>query len=474
MGAPGPSTLAAPPRRDILRFLDAKTIHFVSLGCPKNRVDTEVLAGVATDLGMTLVPDADGAEVIVVNTCGFIGPAKEESVETILEMAEHRLHGRCRRLVVAGCLSQRYPEDLAREFPEVDNFLGTSDLLALGPVLRGEAARQGVGEAGRFVYAATTPRLPTTARHTAYVKIAEGCSRRCAFCVIPSMRGDQQSRPVDDVVREVRALVAGGVVEINLVSQDTVSYGWDLRDGTTLAKLVRTVARVDGVRWLRLHYLYPQRLTEDLVDAIAEEDTVVKYVDMPLQHASTRMLGIMRRGVGGDRQRRLIERLRTRIEGLVFRTTFIAGHPGETEADFEELCDLVRWGRFDHVGVFRYSDEEGTPAFDRTDKVPARDAARRHRTLMSLQRRIARDLNRARVGKVLDVLVDGVSDESDLLLEGRHAGQAPEVDGKVLLTDGTARQGDIRRALVVQASDYDLVASLDPSARRPVHLPVAG
>jgi ribosomal protein S12 methylthiotransferase len=459
-----------------------RTIHFVSLGCPKNRVDTEVLAGVAAQAGYELVGDADAASVIVVNTCGFIGPAKEESVDTILEMAEHRTAGRCERLVVAGCLAQRHARELAAEIPEIDNLLGTSDLLALGAVLSGEGVKDGVGEAGRFVYAAETPRLPSTLRHTAYVKIAEGCSRRCAFCVIPSMRGDQRSRPVDDVVREVEALVSGGVVEVNLVSQDTVSYGRDLAEKTTLAALVGAVARVPGVRWLRLHYLYPQRLTDELVDVVASEPTVVKYVDMPLQHASTRMLGVMRRGVGGDRQKRLLARLRERIPGVVLRTSFIVGHPGETEADFEELMELVESERFDHVGVFRYSDEEGTPAAELPDKVPAKVASRRHRALMALQKKIARQKNRARVGQTLDVLVEGGSDESEFLLEGRHAGQAPEVDGKVYLTDGTARPGEIRRATVVQASDYDLVASLDaiPSAdpiriRPPrVRLPVAG
>jgi ribosomal protein S12 methylthiotransferase len=461
MGA-GPLVLPAAPKD---APTGARTIHFVSLGCPKNRVDTEVMAGVADRAGYRLVAEPDEAAVIVVNTCGFIGPAKEESVDTILEMGRYKEAGSCERLVVAGCLAQRYAGELAAEMPEVDHFVGTSDLLALGPVLAGESARMSVSDPGKYVYSAATPRLRSTARHFAWVKIAEGCSRHCSFCAIPAMRGTQKSRSVDDVVAEVRGLVETGAVEVNLVSQDTIAYGRDLRDGTTLAKLLRAIARVDGLGWLRVFYLYPEQMTEELVDVLAEEARIVKYVDMPLQHASSAMLRLMKRGVEADRQRRVIERVRARIPGVTFRTAFIVGHPGETDADFDELCELVSWAKFEHVGVFRYSDEEGTGAAALQGKVPAKVAAARHRKLMSMQRKIARAANRALVGRELDVLVEGTSDESDYLLQGRHAGQAPEVDGVVFLANCgeiPPTAGSIVRARVTQAADYDLVAELEP------------
>lgn len=454
---PAPGAVAAVPS-------GARTIHFVSLGCPKNRVDTEVMAGVADRAGYRLVAEPEEASVIVVNTCGFIGPAKEESVDTILEMGRYKEAGSCERLVVAGCLSQRYSSELAAEMPEVDHFVGTSDLLALAPVLAGDSARMSVSDPGRYVYSAETPRLRSTAPHLAWVKIAEGCSRHCAFCAIPAMRGTQRSRPIEDVVAEVRGLVETGAVEVNLVSQDTIAYGRDRKDGTKLAALLRALARVDGLGWLRVFYLYPEQMTDELLEVLAEEPRIVKYVDMPLQHASGAMLRTMKRGVEADRQRRVVERIRERIPGVSFRTAFIVGHPGETEADFEELCELVRWARFEHVGVFRYSDEEGTGSAELSAKVPAKTAAARHRKLMALQRKIARAANRALVGRDLDVLVEGTSEESDYLLQGRHAGQAPEIDGMVYLAncgEVPPAPGSIVRATVTQAADFDLVATLE-------------
>jgi ribosomal protein S12 methylthiotransferase len=421
------------------------------------------MAGVASQAGYRLVPDPEDAAVIVVNTCGFIGAAKEESVDTILEMGRFKEAGTCERLVVAGCLAQRYPRELAAELPEVDHFVGTSDLLALAPVLAGTSERMSVSEPGRYVYTAQTPRLRSTPRHLAWVKIAEGCSRRCAFCVIPSMRGKQRSRPVADVLAEVRALVDAGAVEVDLVAQDTIAYGRDRGDGTSLATLLRALARVDGLAWLRVFYLYPEKASDELFDVLASEPTIVKYVDMPLQHASGNMLRAMKRGVEADRQRRIVERVRARIPGVTLRTAFIVGHPGETDADFDELCELVAWARFERMGVFRYSDEEGTASADLPGKVPAKVAAARHRKLMSLQRKIARAANRALVGQTVDVLVEGVSDESEWLLQGRHAGQAPEIDGQVYLAncgDTPPAAGSIVRARITQAADYDLVATL--------------
>jgi len=437
-----------------------RTIHFVSLGCAKNRVDTEIMLGVGDAAGFRVVEDPSEAEVIVVNTCGFIGPAKEESVDTILEMSRYKDEGSCERLVVAGCLAQRYVSQLAGDMPEVDHFLGSSDMLRLGEILADRGERLMVGNPADYTIRATDPRRLTQLGHSAYVKIAEGCNRTCSFCAIPSIRGKQRSRPVDDLAREVEWLVAQGVVEANLVSQDTVAYGRDLAERPTLAQLVRALADVRGLRWLRLHYLYPEALTAELLEVLGGHANVLPYVDMPLQHASDSMLRRMRRGHGGRRIYDVVERLRSALPGLVFRTTFIVGHPGESEEDFAELCRLVEWAEFDHVGVFLYSHEEGTHAGEMTDLVPAKTARSRQRKLMQLQRGISRRRAKSRIGTELDVLVDGPSEESEILLDGRWWGQAPEVDGKVILANGTARPGELRRARVTAAADYDLVADL--------------
>ena len=445
-----------------------KTIHFVSLGCPKNRVDSEVMLGVARGAGYAHVDDADLAEVIVINTCGFIGEAKKESIDAILEMADLKDKGRLQRLVVSGCLSQRHPEELAKEMPEVDHFLGSSDMMKLGKVLSGEADRMLVGNPADWVVGAGSPRVLSTPGGSAYVKIAEGCSRTCSFCVIPAMRGTQRSRPVNDVVEEVRRLVSEGVREVNLISQDTIAYGRDLprgEDKAALAELVAAVAEVPGLHWARVFYLYPEAMSEALLDLLANHPRVVPYVDMPLQHAADAMLRRMRRGHGGDRLRRVVGELRERVPGLTFRTAFIVGHPGETEEEFEELCAFVKWAEFDRVGVFRYSDEEECGSFALDGKVPARVAERRHRKLMSLQRGISHAKNQALVGKEMEVLVEGQSDEHEFVMMGRHAGQAPEIDGQVYLSGGEARPGEIRRVMITQASDYDLVGELcDPDA----------
>jgi ribosomal protein S12 methylthiotransferase len=432
----------------------------VSLGCPKNRVDSEVMLGVARDAGFSHVADAGEAEVIVVNTCGFIGEAKKESIDAILEMAQMKESGRCRRLVVTGCLSQRHPEELAREMPEVDHFLGSSDMLKLEDVLGEKADRMLVGSPADWLVGAASPRALSTPTGSAYVKIAEGCNRTCSFCVIPQMRGKQRSRPVADLVQEVRGLVGQGVREVNLISQDTVAYGRDASDAPRLPHLVAAVADVPGVHWVRLFYLYPETLDDALVELLASHPRVVPYVDMPLQHAADAMLQRMKRGHGGDRLRRVVEKLKTKVPHLTFRTAFIVGHPGETEAEFDELCAFVRWAEFDRVGVFRYSDEESAASFGLGGKVPDKVAARRHRRLMSLQRSIAHAKNARLVGSELEVLVEGPSDEHEYVIMGRHAGQAPEIDGQVYLSGGEARPGEIRRVAITQASDYDLVGEL--------------
>ena len=451
--------------------MSSKKIHFVSLGCPKNRVDSEVMLGVAAREGYAITDEAGEAEVIVVNTCGFVGEAKRESIETIFELAQMKEHGACEKLVVSGCLSQRYPTEMAADMPEVDHFLGSSDMLKLGSVLRGEADRMLVGNPAEWVIRASDPRVTTGPRASAYVKIAEGCNRKCSFCVIPQLRGKQRSRSADDVVREVEQLVANGVREVNLVSQDTIAWGQDKKyeDGE-LVDLVARVAEVKGLRWLRLFYLYPETIDERLIDLLANHPVVLPYVDMPLQHAADAMLKRMRRGCGKDRQKRVVARLRDKIPNLVFRTAFIVGHPGETDEEFDELCEFVTWARFERMGVFRYSDEETSHSTTLPDKVSARVAASRYRKLMTLQRKIAREANRALVGREMDVLVEGKSDEHDLVMQGRHAGQAPEIDGSVYLSGGEASPGEMRRVRISQASDYDLVGELvdrDTAPRAP-------
>ncbi len=447
-----------------------KKIHFVSLGCVKNRVDTEVMLGVATGGGWRIVDEPDEAEVIVVNTCGFIGEAKKESIDTIFELAEYKKVGACRKLVVTGCLSQRYSGDLAKQMPEVDHFLGSSDMMKLAGVLEGKAERMLVGNPADWVVKATDPRVVTQSRASAWLKLAEGCNRTCSFCVIPQIRGKQRSRTADDVVAEAEQLVANGAIELNLVSQDTVAWGRDLaKDArTSLADLVRRVADVKGLSWLRLFYLYPETIDDALIELLAHHPRVVPYVDMPLQHAADAMLKRMRRGHGKDRQRRVVERLRKAVPGLTFRTAFIVGHPGETQAEYDELVEFVQWARFEHAVVFRYSDEETCAAHDLPDKVKALTSANRARKLMGIQRKIAREKNRALIGRELDVLVEGPSEEHELVMKGRHAGQAPDIDGSVYLSEGEAFPGEMRRVRIAQASDFDLVGELlDAPTRRP-------
>jgi ribosomal protein S12 methylthiotransferase len=448
--------------------MSQRTFHLVSLGCPKNRVDSEVMLGVAERAGYRHVTEPSDAEVIVVNTCGFIDAAKQESIDTILELAEHKQAGTCHTLVVTGCLSQRYPDELANDLPEVDYLLGSSDMLKLGRVLSGDKNRILVGSPADWVIRARDPRTLSTRGSSAYVKLAEGCNRSCAFCVIPQLRGKQRSRPLDDIVREVKHLVERGVLEVNLISQDTIAYGRDRDDKPSLAEVVQRIAEVRGIRWVRLHYLYPETLTDELVELLTGHPRVLPYVDMPLQHASDAMLRRMKRGHGGKRLRRLVEQLRKRVEGLVFRTAFIVGHPGETEQDFEELREFVKWAEFERLGVFRYSDEPSTASHEQDGKVPARTAGARAKQLMTLQRRISRKKNKLLVGQELDVLVEGPSDESELVMVGRHAGQAPEIDGMVYLSGDVGAPGRIVRAKVVSATDYDLMAEvLDDATAAP-------
>ena len=436
----------------------ARTLHLVSLGCPKNRVDSEIMLGSLLNDGYRVVEDPSEAEVIVINSCAFIGEAKQESIDSIFEHAKYKETGRCQSLVVAGCLTQRYAEVLQNEMPEVDHFIGTGAYQRIGEIIRSERDRAVVPDPD-FVHSSLTPRLNSMPGFTAYLKVSEGCNNTCSFCIIPKLRGEMRSRPIADIVEEAGRLAEQGVVELNLVAQDLTAYGYDLPGRPKLAELLRELAKVD-VRWLRVHYAYPRDFSDALIDVMASEERIVKYLDMPLQHASDSMLKAMRRGRDRKFVEGLLRKLRERVPGLVMRTSFIVGFPGETAEDFDELRRFIETQRFEHVGVFEFSREEGTPSYDLPNQLPSRTKASRRNTLMKLQRGISRDYMNGLVGQELEVLVEGQSPETELLLQGRHAGQAPEIDGAVYINQGNARPGDIVRVLVEQAGDYDLVGGI--------------
>ena len=434
-------------------------IYFVSLGCPKNQVDTELMLGQVQAAGHELVDSPEASDVIVVNTCAFIDKAKEESVDTILEMAEYD-----KKLVVTGCLAQRYADELAKDIPEIDHILGSADFPSIAKVLKPAKKKLPVVQVSKtpaYIYDHEAPRVRIGAGHTAYVKIAEGCDRPCAFCIIPKLRGPQRSRSIDDIVAEARALAQQGVVEVNLIAQDLTRYGWDLDPRPSLAQLLRALGQVDELSWIRLHYTFPSAFDDDLIDAIASEPKVVKYVDVPLQHISDAMLKRMRRGHGSRVTRELVTKLRERIDGVVLRTTFIVGHPGETQQEFEELVEFVADAKFERAGAFTYSIEPGTTSAMLPNRVDPEVAEARRERLMELQRGISRARHEAMVGREIEVLVEGVSSESEYLLEGRWYGQAPGIDGVTYLADGQPPPGALVRARVTQACDYDLAASLE-------------
>ena len=445
-------------------------VFFRSLGCPKNRLDSEVMLGALALSGYALAERIEDADVAVVNTCSFIESAREESIDAILELAERREGSQLRALVVSGCLPQRYGGELAKELPEVDAFIGTLEFPRIADVLDGILAGRSRGvyvEAGRtHLMSERDPRLLIGPAHTAYLKIAEGCSRPCAFCAIPQIRGRFQSRRPESVLAEARQLAEAGVRELNLVAQDSTAYGWDLPGRPGLAPLLRRLDEVDGVEWIRLLYLYPSAISEELIEVLASSRRVLPYVDVPLQHASDRILRAMRRGVTRAKQRQLVERLRGQIPEVTLRTTFIVGFPGETEEDFSELLDFVRECRFERAGIFRYSDEEGTAAEKLPHKVP-RDVARtRQRRLGAIQSAIMAEKLSELSGRETTVLVDEAAVGG---LRGRMASQAPDVDGSVLLR-GDASPGDLVAVRIGARRGLDLEGQvLGPAAARRVH-----
>ena len=446
-------------------------IGFVSLGCPKNLVDSEVMMGLLAAKGHELTPHPGEADVLVVNTCSFIDPAKKESVDTILEMAEFKKTGRAQRLIVAGCLVERYRGDIRKEMPEVDAIVGTNEIEGIVAACEG-LSPVASGAPAPYLYHDLTPRVLATPRHFAYLKIAEGCDHPCTFCVIPQYRGRFRSRRFESVIAEAARLFGQGVREINLIGQDTTCYGEDLGLADGLPLLLERLARIETARekWIRFLYAYPNRVTQKLLDTMAAHPSLVKYIDMPLQHASAPVLKRMKRGGSNDIFLKLIERIRRTIPGVAIRTSFIAGFPGETAEDFAELCQFVQAARFDNLGVFAYSDEDTSASFALSGKVDGRTIHNRKRHLMALQRKIARARNRQLVGREVAVLVEGPSKETDLLWQGRMPTQAPEIDGVALINDfegAPPQPGEIRRLRIAEAHDYDVVGGLAASTEPP-------
>jgi len=440
-------------------------LGFISLGCPKNLVDSEVMMGILTREGYELTSHAEEAEVLVVNTCSFIESAQKESVDTILEMAEHKKSGAAKKLIVAGCLVERFREQILEQVPEVDAVVGTGEVERILEAVDGHL-RVLPARPPEFLYHDLTPRVITTPRHAAYVKIAEGCDHPCTFCIIPQLRGVFRSRRFESVVREAENLAAAGAREITLIGQDTTSYGEDLglRDG--LATLLERLAQIEDLTWVRFLYAYPNRVTQKLLDALAAHPRLAKYVDMPLQHASRNVLARMKRGSHGEAFQKLLERMRTTIPGVSLRTSFIVGFPGETEADFAELCDFVRAAKLDWMGVFEYSDVDNAGSHTLEGKVDAETITERRNRLMAIQKKISREKLRAWKGRTAEALVEGPSKDNPLVWEARLEGMAPDIDGKLYLTDielptgDAAVAGDFVRVEIEKTDAYDLIGRI--------------
>jgi len=453
--------LTAPPTTARAGELQDTRVALVHLGCPKNLVDSEHMLAAIAGAGATLTGDPTSADVLVVNTCAFIDGAKAESVERILEAEQWKKERSGRRLVVAGCLAERYADDLESEIPAIDALVGTGGVLEVVAAIGGNAVDKPGAVLPAWLPTARTPRILTTATHTAYLKLSEGCDHTCSFCIIPHLRGQHRSRPLEDLVAEATSLAEMGVKELNLIAQDSTSYGEDLgvRDG--LAGLIRALGAVDGLEWVRVHYAYPTRVTDAFLDALAETDNACKYIDIPLQHANRAVLQAMRRGGDGASLLRLLERIRSKVPGVSVRTTFIVGFPNETEKRYQELVEFVRAAQLERVGVFTYSHEEETTAHALRDRVPAAEKERRKRHLMRVQARISGRKNRALVGSRMRALIDAVQPDRDLAW-ARLEGQAPEIDGRVRIRGAELDPGELVDIEIVDASAHDLDAVVAP------------
>lgn len=438
-------------------------LALISLGCSKNLVDSEHYLGILSKRkGMELTSELSEADIVIVNTCGFIGDAKEESIETILEVSEFKETGNLKKLIVAGCLAQKYSEEILKELPEVDAVIGTGDIDKIEKVVDEILENKKVVETKNmtFLANANTERVLTTASHTAYLKISEGCNRACTYCIIPQMRGRLRSRSIEDIVEEAKRLVASGVREINLLAQETTEYGIDLYGDKKLAALMKELCKIEGLKWLRTYYMHPEYVTDELIEVMKSEEKICKYFDVPIQHVSDNILRNMARAKSGEQVKDVLNRIRKAIPEATIRTTLIVGFPGEIEENFQELMDYVREFEFDYAGVFKYSREEDTVAYNLPNQVPEEIKEKRYAELVNLQSEIAERKNRRLLGEEIEVMIDGVSSESEYLLEGRTRGQALEIDGKVLTTDGTAKPGEIVKVKFEQNFEYDFVGPI--------------
>lgn len=453
------------------RVFDGKTVFFTSLGCSKNLVDSQVMLGHMGLSGFSIADDPSKADAIIVNTCSFIEAAKKESVDTILEMSDYKNEdkGQCKALVVAGCMAQRYSTELEAELPEVDMIIGTGEYNKIVPLLKaledGKLEKKSFVEIPKFIHTEYDPRLNTSPFYTAWLKISEGCNRNCTFCIIPQLRGRLRSRSVESLVTEAKNLSNDGVRELNLISQDLSDYGVDLDEKNNLLELLTGLDSVDGIDWIRLFYFYPDELTDEVIEKMATTTKVCKYLDSPVQHFSSKVLRRMNRRITGEEIKRRIMRLRARLPEITLRTSLIVGFPGETEEDFMELLNGIKEVKFNHVGIFRYSDEEGTPAYKLKEKVPQDVIDERFDRLYEVQLEVVRELNQKFIGKTLDVLIEGEHDETELLVQGRHEGQAPDIDGKVIINDFSdikIEVGDLVKVEITEVLDHDLVGKIVP------------
>lgn len=438
-------------------------LALISLGCSKNLVDSEHYLGILSKRKkMELTSEIAEADIVIVNTCGFIGDAKEESIQTILEVSEFKETGNLKKIIVAGCLAQKYSDEILKELPEVDAVIGTGDVDKIEKVVDSILEDKKVVETSNMTFLANadTERVLTTASHTAYLKISEGCNRACTYCIIPQMRGRLRSRKIEDIVEETKRLVASGVREINLLAQETTEYGIDLYGDKKLAALMKELCKIEDLKWLRTYYMHPEYVTDELIEVMKSEDKICKYFDVPIQHVSDNILRNMARAKSGEQVKNVLNRIRKAIPDATIRTTLIVGFPGETEENFQELKEYVREFEFDYAGVFKYSREEDTVAYNLPDQVPEEIKERRYAELVNLQSEIAERKNRRFLGQEIEVMIDGVSSESEYLLEGRTRGQALEIDGKVLTTDGTAKPGEIVKVKVDQNFEYDFVGPI--------------
>ena len=438
-------------------------LSIVSLGCSKNLVDSEYLIGMLVNSNKFEITNLlEEAEVIIINTCGFIGDAKEESIQNILEISEYKKSGNLKKLIVAGCLAQRYSDEIIKEMPEVDGVIGTGEIDKILELVDEIFQEKKVTKVEKldFLGNSKTPRILTTNPHTAYLKIAEGCNRRCTYCIIPQLRGELRSRKIEDIVEEATLLAKAGVKEINLLAQEITEYGLDLYLKKALPDLLRELVKVEGIKWIRCYYMFPNSLTEEMIEVIKNEDKICNYFDVPIQHISSNILKNMKRANSGEQIKEILKKIRKEIPDSTIRTTVIVGFPGETEEEFQELKEFIKEFNFNYVGIFKYSQEEDTVAYSLPNQVSEEIKEKRWVELTNLQSNLVEMRNRSLIGTELEVMIDSISDESDYMLEGRTQGQALEIDGKVLTNDGTAQPGDIVKVLVEQNFDYDFLGPI--------------